>query len=227
MANSPSTEKLRVLVVDDHDISREFTVAALRQFTADVKEAASLHAADKLLATWRPDVALVDLELPDGNGLQWIQGLGERWPEAQDSPRFIAMTGYRSGAAAGRGESPLIPLLIKPVAISRLKSAVLGEATDPVVMDPPERHKQSLLRLFRDELDRDLPELETAIARHDRAQAAFILHRLIAACALCGQTALGDAVRALDEALRGPASGATIASTWLQVLKKVEGLPGR
>jgi len=216
------------MVVDDHRVSRQFTVAALRQFTPDVKEAVSLRTAEALAARWRPDVILVDLELPDGNGLQLARRLRSNWPSAREQPRFIVLTGHRRYSPdGGHREWRGIPLLIKPVSLSCLKKAVLGDAPGDPAADQPVNALPELRRLFREELATDLTALEAAIASRDRPRAASILHRLIASSALCGEAALEDALRTLDAALRGQAPAGQLAGAWVRVLNRADGLSAR
>jgi DNA-binding NarL/FixJ family response regulator len=67
---------IRVLVVDDHPI-------VLAGLTALVKSDVDLEivgAAEALALTLEPDVALLDLQLPDGDGISLGATLKQRWP---------------------------------------------------------------------------------------------------------------------------------------------------
>lgn len=97
---------LRVMVVDDHALVR----AAIRQAITSpgievVAEAATAAAALETAPGARPDVLLLDLGLPDRNGLQLLRELRERLPSTQivvltvsGSPRDVHEA-VRSGAA--------------------------------------------------------------------------------------------------------------------------------
>lgn len=63
----------RVLIVDDEVQMRRLlhTTLAGRGYT--VEQAATGHAALDLIATWRPDVVLLDLGLPDEDGLEIVR----------------------------------------------------------------------------------------------------------------------------------------------------------
>jgi len=66
---------ITVVLVDDHEVIREGMRRALeREVDIDViGEAATLGAADALLAHVLPTVFVVDIRLPDGNGLDFIR----------------------------------------------------------------------------------------------------------------------------------------------------------
>jgi DNA-binding NarL/FixJ family response regulator len=71
------TDRVRVLVVDDHEIVRRGLVDVI---DADaslevVAEAGTVLDAVRRAAAVRPDVALVDLKLPDGTGISVVEQL--------------------------------------------------------------------------------------------------------------------------------------------------------
>jgi DNA-binding NarL/FixJ family response regulator len=75
---------IRLLLVDDHASSREALALLLGREPdlAVVAEAGSLAEARRALAGAEVDVALVDLELPDGSGVDLIRDLRAANPEA-------------------------------------------------------------------------------------------------------------------------------------------------
>ena len=68
---------MRVAIVDDHAVVREGLKHALQERSIDVvAEAKSVGEAMAFIAQSNPDAALIDLNLPDGNGLEivtWIR----------------------------------------------------------------------------------------------------------------------------------------------------------
>ncbi|MFT7008556.1 MAG: DNA-binding NarL/FixJ family response regulator [Colwellia sp.] len=80
----------KVFIVDDHELVRQ----GLRQLIegeADLKlcgEAANVSDALKMRSSIRPDVAIIDISLPDGNGLDLIKQL-HNW---QPNMRIIALS---------------------------------------------------------------------------------------------------------------------------------------
>jgi DNA-binding NarL/FixJ family response regulator len=88
------SEPLRVIVADDHPIVREGLVAVLgtQPDFAVVGEAGDGAALIEAARRLRPDVALVDLEMPDVDGVAAIRHLRAELPEL----RILVLTAYDS-----------------------------------------------------------------------------------------------------------------------------------
>ena len=83
---------IRIVVVDDHPVVREGLVASLEddpEFQV-VGAAGSAEDALRLVTAQRPDVILLDLELPGVNGLEAIPGLAA----ASGASRILILTAY-------------------------------------------------------------------------------------------------------------------------------------
>jgi len=93
-----SADPIRILVADDHPILRE-GVAAIIALQKDMDlagEAATGVQAVELYETLRPDVVLMDLRMPEMNGVEAIESIRTRHPEA----RIIVLTTYSGDAKA-------------------------------------------------------------------------------------------------------------------------------
>jgi CheY-like chemotaxis protein len=116
----------RVLLVEDNDDLRDMTCALLQSRGCAVMTAADGKSALALAAGQRPDVAFVDIDLPDISGYEVARLL-----KRQGGIRLVAVTGYgqpddvRQALAAGFDLH-----LKKPVRLEELERA-LGEP-DPV-----------------------------------------------------------------------------------------------
>ena len=94
-----------VLVVDDHPVVRTGMAAMLRpeRWVARVLEAGSVAEARRLATEQRPDVAVVDLRLPDGDGAALVRDLRVIAPAC--ALLVVTMTnteaGVRAALAAG------------------------------------------------------------------------------------------------------------------------------
>jgi DNA-binding NarL/FixJ family response regulator len=78
------TERLRVMLVDDHALVRSAVRGALEAPDIEVvAEAASAEAAFDEALRSRPDVILLDVDMPGMSGLQLIRELRPRLPDTQ------------------------------------------------------------------------------------------------------------------------------------------------
>jgi two-component system NarL family response regulator len=86
-------EVIRVLVIDDHPVVRAglASLFASRPELRLVGEAASRDEGLSLFRSQRPDVTLIDLSLPDGDGAEAIAELRRSHPGA----RFIVLSVHR------------------------------------------------------------------------------------------------------------------------------------
>ena len=78
----------RVVVVDDHEIFRAGVRAELGELVDVVGEAGSVDEAIELIRASRPDVALLDVHMPDGGGLAVINQVAAEAP----TTRFLALS---------------------------------------------------------------------------------------------------------------------------------------
>jgi DNA-binding NarL/FixJ family response regulator len=87
-----STPEIRVLCVDDHRLMREGIVhiVGLQPDIKVVAEAANGEEAVEQFLRHRPDVTLMDLQLPRMNGLQAIRAIRHEEPDA----RVVVLTMY-------------------------------------------------------------------------------------------------------------------------------------
>jgi DNA-binding NarL/FixJ family response regulator len=97
---SDDAKQIRILTVDDHPILRQ-GIAALIADESDmtlVAEAANGREAIQQFRTHRPDVTLMDLQMPEMNGLDALIAIRGEFPEA----RVIVLTTYTGDVQATR-----------------------------------------------------------------------------------------------------------------------------
>lgn len=126
---------LRLLVVDDHDLVRRGLRAYLST-EPDLEvagEAATLADARRQLEALRPDVALVDLVLPDGDGVS----LGAVAARVSPSSRLIALTGFAEDQRVRRAlDAGFAGYLLKSAAAEEVTAAIRRVAGGQTALDP-------------------------------------------------------------------------------------------
>jgi DNA-binding NtrC family response regulator len=88
--------KPKVMVVDDEAVIREFVRTILEKSGFEISEAADGASLRESFDGPQPDVVLLDLKLPDADGLTLLPQLKKNWPEAE----VIVLTGHGSIEAA-------------------------------------------------------------------------------------------------------------------------------
>lgn len=101
MMPSESTPRpITVLVVDDHPLMREGITSVIQAVTdvVVIAEASNGHEAIEQFDAHRPDVTLMDLQMPLMDGLAAAMTIRRRWPNA----RLVMLTTFRGDAQALR-----------------------------------------------------------------------------------------------------------------------------
>ncbi|RPH58478.1 MAG: response regulator, partial [Acidobacteria bacterium] len=84
----------RVLVVDDEPDARELVAVILREYGADVRVAPSAHDAYGEVQSWRPDVLVADIGMPDEDGYSLLRRIRALPPEQGGAIPAAALTAY-------------------------------------------------------------------------------------------------------------------------------------
>jgi DNA-binding NarL/FixJ family response regulator len=95
-----TTKQIKILTVDDHPILRE-GIASIIQGEKDmvvVGEASTGREAIEVSRNKKPDVTLMDLQMPDLNGIDAIATIRQEQPQA----RIIVLTTYEGDVLARR-----------------------------------------------------------------------------------------------------------------------------
>ena len=121
-----TTESMRILVIDDEQMVRDLLVTALGEAGYNVDGMQDAQRALKVLESEHYDLLLVDIHMPDMNGMEFFRALALR--ELASAPKVIFITGSAGEPEiADFLESTGRPVLAKPFDLSILESLVKSE----------------------------------------------------------------------------------------------------
>ena len=121
---------LRAVVVDDAADLRELVADLLRMKGHEVTACEDGAAAVRVIRELRPDVALIDIGLPEMDGYEVARTLRKELPVG--TVRLIAMTGY--GQATDRAtaiEAGFDAHIVKPASADKIMRAIYGDGEAP------------------------------------------------------------------------------------------------
>jgi len=113
------------VVCDDASDLRDLVADLLRLRGHEVSVVGDGPAAIELIVAERPDVALIDIGLPDMDGYEVARTIRQQLPDYK--PRLIAMTGY--GQASDRAaafEAGFDAHIVKPASADKILRALYG-----------------------------------------------------------------------------------------------------
>lgn len=111
---------VRVLVVDDERLIRWAASSTLTDAGFTVVEAPDVAGARRLVQEGAVDLAVLDMRLPDGDGLTLMQEIHEAQPRC----RFIMMTAFRTPELTAYTTVARVPVLDKPFGMPDLVACI-------------------------------------------------------------------------------------------------------
>lgn len=112
--------KKNALIIEDDKGTATALSRVLQALKFTVALASTLEDARIHMETQPPDVVLLDLSLPDGNGLEFMLEMRDRY-----SSRFVVITGDTSQRAAIESlRAEADDFLVKPVSLSELRNTI-------------------------------------------------------------------------------------------------------
>jgi two-component system, NtrC family, response regulator AtoC len=119
-----------ILVVDDVDTAREAIADSLRKDGKEVLEAGTLKEARAFLEMNKADICVLDILLPDGNGLSLLDEV----IHMATQPKFIVITAHgQIDYAVEAMKKGALDFITKPIDMKTLKSSI-ARAEDLVAM---------------------------------------------------------------------------------------------
>jgi two-component system nitrate/nitrite response regulator NarL len=139
-----SNRRLRVMLVDDHALVRSAVRQAIDAPDVElVGEAGSAEDAFALALAVRPDVMLLDIDLPGMNGIQMLEELGPRLPDTSIVMLTVSDSERDMIDALGRGAGGYLTKDLSPEALLR---ALRGTQHGELAMS--RRHASKVMRHF-------------------------------------------------------------------------------
>lgn len=211
-----SAAAIRVLIVDDHEVAR----AGIRRLLEDtpavtvVGEATDGQYAVEQALALRPDVVLMDLQMPRLSGVQAVRELRARWPEArvlivttfaQDEHLFEALkAGARGYLLKDASRAELLHgiqtvhqggSLVQPVVASRLLDRFGALERERELHEPlTEREREVLILVARGARTREVAEQLVVSEKTIKYHLTQIYHKL----GVSSRTAAVARARTLD-----------------------------
>ena len=126
----PRLDRVRALVVDDHEDSRRLVKTVLADCGAEVREADSADAALDILAGTYIDVLISDIGMPGADGYDLIARVREREREHGGRIPAVALTAYAGeenrDRALAAGFTAHVTKPVSPAALVRIVAEVVG-----------------------------------------------------------------------------------------------------
>ncbi|CRH90873.1 sigma-54 dependent response regulator [Chlamydia trachomatis] len=125
---------IQVMIIDDHEVVRRgiAEVVDRSEGLCVIAEAGSVAEALRRAKLTLPDVALVDLRLPDGTGIDIIRGLAQESPET----RSVVLTSFDDDDALAESlEVGAKAFLLKSVRGAEINEVIRAVAAGRVLLD--------------------------------------------------------------------------------------------
>lgn len=168
----------RLLLADDDQSFRQRLAVTLGRRGFDVTTAASLAEARAIAPQLKPDFAVVDLRLGDGNGLELVGDLRSMKPEI----RIVMLTGYGNLATAVAAvKEGATDYLAKPADPEDIISALLAEGGERP--EPPsepmsaDRVRWEHIQRVYELCDRNVSETARRLKMHRRTLQRILAKR--------------------------------------------------
>jgi len=131
--NGKLLEHLRILLVDDHDDTRDMLATALGLSGAEIRTAATAREAFESISAWKPDVLVSDIGMPEEDGYVLIRKVRSLSAEQGGNIPALALTGYAGPEEGERAIQAGYQMhMAKPAEPTRLVNDIAGLASTSI-----------------------------------------------------------------------------------------------
>lgn len=190
-----------ILLVEDSRSASEAIRLLAAECGARVRRADSLHAASRHLAIYRPSVVMIDLGLPDGDGMGLIRHLATA---STPITAIIALSGHeRSAWQAEALAAGAAACMEKPIeSLRAFQDCILGVLPDAETRRPEDREmalagRASVRSAFEEDLRRARSLLTEAMRANDAETIAYGAQFLRSVGEMLTDPELGSTARAV------------------------------
>lgn len=165
-----STSKGLLLIIDDDQILADRMARSMEKKEFQVIATYSLADGVSQALAQKPDYAVIDMRLEDGNGLDAIKTIHEHVPDC----RMVMLTAFGNIATAvGAIKSGAIDYLAKPADADAIENALLQRPGDempapPENPMPADRVKWEHIQRVYEQCDRNVSETARRLKMHRR-----------------------------------------------------------
>lgn len=198
-----TTTPLSILVVEDILLNQQVISGMLDYLAHKFIIATTLAEASQLLQSQYFDLLLLDLNLPDGNGLDYFNHLKKTHlllPNTCIVTANISLETEQACLAAGA-----ISVLHKPVEFKALQQLLVKKISTSITFDSEQFWQlakfipKTLLKLQLEQLDSEFFELLTQLKNLDSKEQSALIHKLAGKAATLGMVKLAKACAKLEQ----------------------------
>jgi PAS domain S-box-containing protein len=199
---------IRILLAEDNAVNQRVALLVLQKLGYRADVAADGREAVEAVERQPYDVILMDVQMPEMDGLEATRVIRERWPEGERRPRIIAMTaGATEDDRRATLEAGMDDFVSKPIRQEELAAALARSAVPALDPDALDRLAETiggpdalaeLTRTFLDDSERLLSELRRSVEAGQVEEVRRHAHTLKSTAASFGATELSDLCRRLE-----------------------------
>jgi len=162
-------EQRRIMVVEDHAQTRELLQYNLAAAGFDVRTASGGEQGLETMARWRPDLVLLDIMMPDLDGLEVCRRLKQIPPLRSVPVIMLTARGDEVDRVVGL-ELGAEDYVVKPFSprelLLRIKNALRRVSTEPASVDDVWRHEGLLVNFAAHEMEVDGAKRQLTATEH-------------------------------------------------------------